>query len=52
MLTRADRFNEALPVWDLFLELPSSSRAEQVTTAKRAATLCRLQLSVAGAKTG
>jgi tetratricopeptide (TPR) repeat protein len=50
MLTRADRFAEAMPVWDIFLGLEPN--ADQARIAKRAAALCRMQLSAESSKAG
>jgi hypothetical protein len=50
LLTRRQRYAEALPLWDglLTLDIP----AEQRDLARRAATLCRLELAQAPSKTG
>jgi lipoprotein NlpI len=50
LLTKLDRFDDALPVWDRFLELDPHST--QGSIAKRAATLCRMKIKEKPAKTG
>ena len=50
LLTKLDRFDEALPVWERFLELDQHST--QAAIAKRATTLCRMKIKEKPAKTG
>jgi tetratricopeptide (TPR) repeat protein len=50
LLTKADRYAEALAVWERFLELDPNSK--QAATAKRAATLCRMELNQTKPKAG
>jgi tetratricopeptide (TPR) repeat protein len=50
LLTKLDRYDEALVNWEQFLDLEPQSR--QAATAKRAATLCRMQIKQTQAKTG
>ena len=50
LLTKLDRFDDALPVWDRFLELDPHST--QGSIAKRAAALCRMKIKEKPAKTG
>jgi tetratricopeptide (TPR) repeat protein len=50
LLTRADRCAEALPMWQALLD--ADLTAEQMRIAKRAAKLCRLQLSADRSQTG
>ena len=50
LLTKLDRYAEALAVWERFLELAPSSR--QAALAKRAATLCRMELTQTKPKAG
>jgi tetratricopeptide (TPR) repeat protein len=42
MLTKLDRYGDALPVWERFLELEPASA--QAAIAKRALTLCRMEM--------
>jgi tetratricopeptide (TPR) repeat protein len=50
LLTKLDRCEDALPIWERFLEVePNSGHA---ATAKRAATLCRMQIKQKQAQTG
>ena len=50
LLTKLDRFDDALPVWERFLELDPHST--QGSIAKRAAALCRMKIKEKPAKTG
>lgn len=50
LLTKLDRFVDALPVWERYLELDPSST--QAAIAKRAAALCRMKIKEKPAKTG
>jgi tetratricopeptide (TPR) repeat protein len=50
LLTKLDRYAEALTVWERFLELDPSSR--QSAIAKRAAALCRMELKQQKPKAG
>jgi tetratricopeptide (TPR) repeat protein len=50
LLTKLDRFDDALPVWERYLELDPHST--QGSIAKRAATLCRMKIKEKPAKTG
>jgi len=50
LLTRLGRYAEALTAWERFLELAPHSK--QAATAKRAATLCRMELTQQKPKTG
>jgi tetratricopeptide (TPR) repeat protein len=50
LLTKLDRYAEALAVWERFLELDPSSK--QAAIAKRAATLCRMEMKRPHPKTG
>jgi tetratricopeptide (TPR) repeat protein len=50
LLTKLARYAEALTVWERFLELAPSSR--QAPVAKRAATLCRMELQQTKPKAG
>ncbi len=51
LLTRTDRFAEALPIWETLL-LDADLTAEQIRIAKRAAKLCGLQLSADRSQAG
>ena len=42
LLTKLERYNEALAAWERFLELEPKSK--QAATARRAASLCRMAL--------
>jgi tetratricopeptide (TPR) repeat protein len=42
LLTRLDRYGDALPLWERFLELEPGTR--QAVIAKRAVTLCRMEI--------
>ena len=50
LLTKLDRYADALVVWERFLELAPNSK--QAATAKRAATLCRMEMKQQQPKTG
>lgn len=50
LLTKLDRYDDALAAWEHFLELEPTSK--QAATAKRAAALCRMALRRAQIKTG
>jgi tetratricopeptide (TPR) repeat protein len=50
LLTKLDRFEDALPVWDRYLELDPHST--QAAIAKRAVALCRMKIKEKPAKTG
>jgi tetratricopeptide (TPR) repeat protein len=50
LLTKLDRYAEALAIWERFLELDPSSR--QAVIAKRAAALCRMELTQTKPKAG
>jgi tetratricopeptide (TPR) repeat protein len=50
LLTKLDRYDDALTEWERFLELAPKSR--QAAIAKRAATLCRMQLRQQRPKAG
>ena len=42
LLTRLDRYGDALPLWERFLEIEPGTR--QAVIAKRAVTLCRMEI--------
>jgi tetratricopeptide (TPR) repeat protein len=50
LLTKLDRYADALAIWERFLELDPSSR--QAVIAKRAAALCRMELTQTKPKAG
>ena len=50
LLTRLDRCRDALPHWERYVELEPHSK--QTATAKRAVTLCRMQIKREQAKAG
>lgn len=50
LLTKLNRYREALTVWERFLELEPQSR--QAATAKRGAALCRMEVKRRQPKTG
>jgi tetratricopeptide (TPR) repeat protein len=50
LLTKLDRYTEALVVWERFLELDPTSK--QAAIAKRAAALCRMELKQQKPKAG
>jgi tetratricopeptide (TPR) repeat protein len=50
MLTKLDRYGDALPVWDRVLELAPNSK--QAAIAKRAAALCRMEIKQTHPKAG
>ena len=50
LLTKLDRFGDALPVWERYLELDPHST--QAAIAKRAVALCRMKIKEKPAKTG
>jgi tetratricopeptide (TPR) repeat protein len=50
LLTKLDRFEDALPVWERYLELDPHST--QAAIARRATALCRMKLKEKPAKTG
>jgi tetratricopeptide (TPR) repeat protein len=50
LLTRLDRYDEALAAWERFLEL--DPRGTQAATARRAVTLCRMKINEQPARTG
>ena len=50
VVDRHDRFDDALPVWERYLELDSHST--QAAIAKRATALCRMKIKEKPAKTG
>ena len=50
LLTKLDRYGEALGAWERFLELAPNSK--QAATAKRAVTLCRMAMQQAQPKAG
>ncbi len=50
LLTKLDRYGDALAVWERFLELEPHSR--QAATAKRAAALCRMEIKQQHPKAG
>jgi tetratricopeptide (TPR) repeat protein len=50
LLTKLDRYEEALVNWEQYLDLEPQSA--QAATAKRAATLCRMQIKQTQVKTG
>lgn len=50
LLTRLDRYEDALEMWERFLGLEPQSR--QAATAKRAAALCRMKINEKPARTG
>ena len=50
LLTKLDRCDEALPVWERFLELEPSSK--HANTAQKAVALCRMRIQQERAQTG